>query len=68
MSKVKKYIKLIAKKRGHQLASFLKSYYDNSIYETATCRYCNSKVFLQDGELKYESVTEFDCIKQENVQ
>lgn len=63
MSKVKKQIKLEAKKRGHQLSSFFKSYYDNSIYETATCHYCGSKVFLLDGELQYETVTEVDCIK-----
>ena len=68
MSKVKKQIKLKAERRGHKLSSFFKSYYDNSIYESATCRYCGSKVFLQDGELRCEIVTKIDCVKEgENV-
>ncbi len=64
MSTIKRQIKLKAEKRGHKLSSFFKSFYHNSIYETATCHYCGSKVFLRDEQLQYETVTESDCIKQ----
>lgn len=57
----KKMIRAEARKRAHKLSPFVKAYYGDSIYETAQCKYCGHGIMIQDGEVCYDLVSEFQC-------